>query len=332
MVVKVGKTEAGASMAQSHTGHLTGSDAVTSAVFRQFGVTRVDGLDELLDISAAFARTSRPKRARLEEAGVCVYAISGGTGAHMADMASAAGLRIPELTKKTQKALHDGLIPSYLRVSNPVDCGGPPVMTPAGRKILAKAAPGTALSEYASKQVLRAYGINTTNDVLCRTPAEAVKAAKAIGFPVVMKVSSPDLLHKSDAGLVRVGVVAPKEVRAVHEELLAKAKRADRKARIEGVIVSEMVSGGVETLVGISNDALFGPVVTVGLGGIFVEVLHDVTFRVPPFHRDEAQHMVDELQGAAMLRGVRGAKPVDVNPLVVRSRGVVALDALVVRK
>jgi acyl-CoA synthetase (NDP forming) len=457
-------------MAQSHTGHLTGSDAVTSAVFRQFGVTRVDGLDELLDASAAFARTKKPKGKSPKEAGVCVYAISGGTGAHMADMAAAAGLRLPDLTKKTQKILHDGLIPSYLRVSNPVDCGGPPVMTPAGRKILdaivadanvdiviipitgalesmsapmvrdivavaettakpifvvwgspvgtepayvdgllqsrvpvfrtfancvravrayldywdfvdhyespfddaptkplpaakkarailASAESGTALSEFASKQVLRAYGIKTTDDALCKTAAEAVKAAKAIGFPVVLKVSSPDLLHKSDAGLVRLGVVAPKEVRAVFDELLARAKRADRKARIEGVIVSEMVSGGVETLVGISHDPLFGPVVTVGLGGIFVEVLHDVTFRVPPFHRDEAQHMVDELKGAALLRGVRGAKPVDeqalvdtimkvqrlaldlagdvaeldVNPLVVRSRGAVALDALVVR-
>ena len=184
-----------------------------------------------------------------------------------------------------------------------------------------------------------------------------MRAAKAIGFPVVMKVSSPDLLHKSDAGIVRVGVVAPKEVRAVFDELLAKAKRADRRARIEGVIVTEMVSGGVETLIGISHDPLFGPVVAVGLGGIFVEVLHDVTFRVPPFHRDEAQRMVDELQGAAVLRGVRGARAVDeaalvdtimnvqrlaldladdvseldVNPLVVRSHGAIALDALVVR-
>jgi acyl-CoA synthetase (NDP forming) len=225
------------------------------------------------------------------------------------------------------------------------------------RAILAAAEPGTALSEWSSKQVLRAYGIKTTNDRLCKTAAEAVKAAKEVGFPVVMKVSSPDLLHKSDAGVVRVGVVAPKEVRFVFDELIAKAKRADRKARIEGVIVTEMVSGGVETLIGIARDPLFGPVVTVGLGGIFVEVLHDVTFRVPPFHRDEAQRMVDELQGAAVLRGVRGAKPVDeaalvdtimkvqrlaldladdvseldVNPLVVRPRGVVALDALVVR-
>ena len=140
VMVKVGKTEAGRSMAQSHTGHLTGSDAVTSAVFRQFGVTRVGGLDELLDVSAALART-RPEKPpawaqRKKGPGVCVYAISGGTGAHMADMLSDAGLRLPDLTKATQTALHDGLIPAYLRVSNPVDCGGPPVADRRGRAII----------------------------------------------------------------------------------------------------------------------------------------------------------------------------------------------------
>ncbi|MCU1426247.1 MAG: hypothetical protein JWL83_247 [Actinomycetia bacterium] len=466
VIVKVGRTEEGASMAQSHTGHLTGSDAVTSAVFRQFGVTRVDGLDELLEVSAAFARTKPPKGD-----GVCVYAISGGTGAHMADMAAAAGLRLPQLSAKTQRTLHDGLIPAYLRVSNPVDCGGPPVMTPAGRQILdaivadpkvhivicpitgaletmsaplvrdliavsettdkpifvvwgspvgtepayrdtllhsklpvfrtfancvtavrayldwhgfrarhtspfdtapisalpaakkarallADLAPGDALSEWQSKQVLKAYGIKTSNDVLCDSAAGAVRAAQQLGLPVVMKVSSPDLLHKSDAGLVRVGVASAKEVRATYEDLLAKARRANRQARIEGVLVSEMVTGGVETLVGVSHDDLFGPVVTVGLGGVFVEVLGDVVSRVPPFDRDEAERMVHELKGFRLLEGVRGAKPsdidalidtimkvqrlamdlagdvreLDVNPLVVRPRGAVALDALVVKR
>jgi acetate---CoA ligase (ADP-forming) len=174
---------------------------------------------------------------------------------------------------------------------------------------------------------------------------------------VVMKVSSPDLLHKSDAGLVRVGVATAKDVRATYDELLAKAKRTNRRARVEGVIVSEMVSGGVETLVGVWRDPLFGPVVTVGLGGVFVEVLGDVASRVPPFDRYEAQRMVRELKGYRMFEGVRGAKPVDVdalvdaimkvqrlamdlasdvheidiNPLVVRPRGAVALDALVVK-
>ncbi|MGH9033242.1 MAG: CoA-binding protein, partial [Acidimicrobiia bacterium] len=131
VMVKVGRTEAGRSMAKAHTGHLTGSDAVTSAVFRQFGITRAEGLDDLLDTAAAFARTRPPAGD-----GVCVYAISGGTGAHMADMVAAAGLRLPELEPATQEALHAGLIPSYLRVSNPVDCGGPPVADPRGRQIL----------------------------------------------------------------------------------------------------------------------------------------------------------------------------------------------------
>jgi acyl-CoA synthetase (NDP forming) len=475
VMVKVGKTEAGRSMAQSHTGHLTGSDAVTSAVFRQFGVTRVGGLDELLDVSAALART-RPEKtpawARSKKGpGVCVYAISGGTGAHMADMVSDAGLRLPDLTKATQTALHDGLIPAYLRVSNPVDSGGPPVAdrrgraiidailadknvdilivpitgavamfsealtrdvieasktthkpifmiwgAPSGtddtyykrlldgglptfrtfnncvaavkayadywsfaaryrspfvstpttplpaakkaRKLLDDSKPGEALSEWGSKQLLKAYGIKTSKDELCTSAKETVKAAGAISYPVVMKISSPDLLHKSDAGLVRVGVESAKEVRAVYNELLAKARRAHKQARIEGVLVSEMVTGGVEMLIGVSQDQLFGPVITVGTGGIFTEVFGDVTFRVPPFDADEARRALHELTGYKLLEGVRGAKPADVdalvttimnvqrlaldladvvseldiNPLVVRPRGAVALDALVVRK
>src|SRR3954469_24661706 len=130
VMVKVGRTAAGQSMAKSHTGHLTGSDAVTNAVFRQFGVTRVDGLDELQDTAAMLVRSAPPKGD-----GVCVYAISGGTGAHMADLASAAGLQLPELTDETQHQLHEW-IPTYLRVSNPVDNGGAPSADWRGRKIL----------------------------------------------------------------------------------------------------------------------------------------------------------------------------------------------------
>jgi acyl-CoA synthetase (NDP forming) len=475
VMVKVGKTAAGRSMAQSHTGHLTGSDAVTSAVFRQFGVTRVDGLDELLEVSMSFART-RPEKspawARAQRApGVCVYAISGGTGAHMADVLADAGLRLPDLTRESQRQLHDGLIPSYLRVSNPVDCGGPPVADARGRRILeiiladknvdtlvipitgavvafsepftrdiieaartaakpifvvwgapagtddtyykrlldgglpvfrtfhncvtavksyvdywsfsaryrspfddapreplpvarkarallAELEPGEALSEWSSKQLIRAYGIKTSRDELCSSAAEAVRAAKKLGFPVVMKVSSPDLLHKSDVGVVEVGVASAADVRSTYDDLLRRARRANRRAHIDGVMVCEMVQGGVDTLVGVSSDELFGPVVTLGLGGVFVEVFGDVTFRVPPFSADEARRAVAELKGAALFEGVRGRSPVDVdalvdtvmkvqrlaldlagdvreldiNPLVIRPRGAVALDALVVKQ
>jgi acetate---CoA ligase (ADP-forming) len=386
VVVKVGRTDEGRSMAKAHTGHLTGADAVVSAVFRQFGVTRVDGLDELLDTSAAFARTKRPGGD-----GVCVYAISGGTGAHMADLAAAAGLRLPPLDPATQRALHDGLIPTYLRVSNPVDCGGPPVMTSAGRRILELivadpnvdlvicpitgaletmsrplardlvavaattdkpifvvwgspvgtepaytevllpsslpvfrtfgncvravrayldywafvdryhspfvgapteprpaigkvrrildgVAPGEGLSEPDSKRVLAAYGIKGSRDVLCTTAAEAVRAANGLGYPVVLKAVSAGLTHKSDLGLVAVGVASATEVRATFADLLRRATRAvGRRGTVDGVLVCEQVEGGVEMVVGVASDPLFGPVVMCGLGGVFVEVLEDVT-------------------------------------------------------
>jgi acyl-CoA synthetase (NDP forming) len=227
------------------------------------------------------------------------------------------------------------------------------------RKILGGAEPGGALSEYESKQLLKAYGVKPSRDVLCTSASDAVRAAKAIGYPVVMKISSPDLLHKSDLGLVKVGVASDKEVRSTFDEQMRKARRAAGKSgRVDGVLVSELVTGGVEMVVGASQDPLFGPVVMVGLGGVFVEVLGDVTFRVPPFGRDEAHRMLRELKGFPLLEGVRGAKPadlealvdvimnvgrlamdladevgeLDVNPLIVKPRGAVALDALVVRK
>jgi acyl-CoA synthetase (NDP forming) len=170
-----------------------------------------------------------------------------------------------------------------------------------------------------------------------------------------MKASSPGLAHKSDLGLVELGIASAAAVRAAYETLTRRARRGG--ARLDGVLVSETVTDGVEALVGMTRDPLFGPVVTVGLGGVLVEVLGDVAVRVPPFPRAEAERMLDELQGAALFGGVRGGAAVDrnalvdvimkvqrlamdlaadiseldVNPLVVRRRGAVALDALVVR-
>ena len=450
--VKVGRTDEGASMASSHTGKLTGSDAVTSAVFRQFGVIRVDGLDEVIDTAQLLARAKPPT-----SDGVVVYAISGGTGAHMADLCSAAGLRLPVLSESLQETLYQW-IPWYLRVSNPVDNGGHPVGDERGRKILdalvadpdvgviiapitGAFAPmsdrlaqdlvdvadttdkpicviwgspaGTeaayrdillsshrvavfrtfrncvtavrawldwhaftrryrspfelprprrsrrahalvegrrAFSEHEAKEVLAAYGIPVTREQVAGTATDSVRAATGIGYPVVMKASGADMAHKSEIGGVRIGLRSPAQVRQAFKELAAIGSGE--------VLVAEMVAPGVEAVVGVSHDVLFGPVVMAGLGGILVEVFNDVTFRVPPFDRDEARRMLDELQGVALLRGVRGRPPVDVrafvdvimkvqrlavdlagdireldvNPLVLHPDGAIAVDALLVPK
>ena len=465
--IKVGRTEEGRSMARSHTGHLTGSDRVISDVFRQFGVIRVDGLDELTEVSATFCRTQPPPPGRAAQRRVCIYAISGGTGAHMADLVAAAGLAIPDLAPSTQEELRRH-IPGYLRVSNPVDSGGPPssdergiailrsivadpnidmvivpitgalasISAPLARDIVSvsgettkpilvvwgsptwdavyedillpsqvptfrtfhncvtaarawfdhhefreryrspfarvRTRPSPAarsvagllegdgpLAEHDAKAVLSAYGIQVTTDVLCTSPAEAARAARERfdGRPVVMKIASPDLLHKSDLGLVHVGVSGAAAVRRTFAELMETAAASAPRARLDGVLVCEMAEPGTECVVGVSRDELFGPVVMFGLGGVFVEVFEDVAFRVPPFDRAEARRMVDQTRGAALLRGARGRpaakvsalvdvimrvqqlavdhagriRELDINPLVVRPDGVQALDALIVR-
>ncbi|MHB8342305.1 MAG: acetate--CoA ligase family protein [Mycobacteriales bacterium] len=462
VAVKVGRTREGSATARAHTGHLTGEDAVVGAVFRQFGVTRVDGLDELLDVSAALARTPPPPPG---VRGVCVYSISGGTGAHMADLAATAGLELVTLAAETQARLREH-IPGYLQVSNPVDSGGapsgdargkrildailsdpgvaalicpitgagsmanrlakdlvvtsrehgkavfvvwgspvgtetaytdillpselpvfrtfanavtavrayfdthafhdryrspfqaaPPVV-PAGCTALARAVlrPGAALSEHDSKAVVAAYGIPVTRDLLAGSAAEAAAAAERLGGSVVLKICSSDIAHKSELGLVRIGVRGAAEVRRAYDELVAAAAAGAPGARLDGVLVSEQLSGGVEMVAGVARDPLFGPVVMAGSGGVLVEVLRDVTHRVPPFDAAEARRMLAELAGARLFAGVRGGPAVDaeafvdllvrlgwlaqdldgqiaevdLNPVLVRAQGAVALDALVV--
>ncbi|NNJ03255.1 acetate--CoA ligase family protein [Streptomyces sp. PKU-MA01144] len=461
VAVKVGRTEAGARTAATHTGKLTGADRVVDAAMRQYGVIRVDALDELQDTAALLARARRPTAD-----GVAVYSISGGTGAHFADLASAAGLRLPELPAARRAELHQW-IPEYLNVANPVDSGGHPVgdwrgrkiidailadpgvgvlvcpitgpfppmsdrlaqdlvdaaeateklvcvvwgspvgteeayrttllgssrvatfrtfgncvtairayldhhrfstgyrspfdeaprtLSPSFRKAQALLRPGHRLSEHAAKQLLRAYGIRVPREQLVTSAAAAVRAAGLVGYPVVMKASAPRLAHKTELGLVRIGLTSASQVRDTYRELtdIARYEGVD----LDGVLVCQMVERGVEMVVGVAQDELFGPTVTVGLGGVLVEVLRDVAVRVPPFGEEEARSMLAELRGRALLDGVRGGPPVDVdalvevvlrvqrmalelggelseldiNPLMVlpRGQGAVALDALAV--
>ncbi|MFD9815489.1 acetate--CoA ligase family protein [Streptomyces sp. NPDC059080] len=461
VAVKVGRTETGARTAASHTGKLTGADGVIDAAMRQFGVIRVDGLDELQDTAALLARARKP----LAE-GVAVYSISGGTGAHFADLATAAGLRLPVLSDAKQAELHQW-IPGDLNVANPIDNGGHPVgdrrgpkiidailddpsigvlicpitgpfppmsdklardlvaaaertdklvcvvwgspvgteeayrstllgssrvatfrtfgncvtavraylghhrftdgyrspfddapriLSPSARKARALLRPGAQLSEHAAKQLLRAYGIRVPREQLVTSAAAAVRAASLVGYPVVMKASGPQLAHKSELGLVKVGLTSASQVRDAYRELTEIARCED--VPLDGVLVCQMIERGVEMVVGVIRDSLFGPTVTVGLGGVLVEVLRDVAVGVPPFGEEQARAMLGALRGHALLEGVRGAPPADVdalvevvlrvqrmaleldgdlaeldiNPLVVlpRGQGAVALDALAV--
>jgi acyl-CoA synthetase (NDP forming) len=147
-----------------------------------------------------------------------------------------------------------------------------------------------------------------------RSAAEA--AAHEIGFPVVLKVRSPDISHKTEAKAVRLGVADAAGVAAVYDEILKNAKAYKADARIEGVLVQEMVGGGIEAIVGITNDALFGPAVMFGLGGIFAEVLKDVSFRLAPITPAMAREMVEEIKGYPVLAGARGKPAADIDALV----------------
>lgn len=168
-----------------------------------------------------------------------------------------------------------------------------------------------SLTEIEAKQVFAAYGLPVTKTQLAKNEEEAVELAKAIGFPIVMKIVSPDILHKSDAGGVKVNIKDEAGVREAYRTILNNAKAYKADARIHGIAVQEMAPWGTEVILGSVNDATFGPTMMFGLGGIFVEVLKDVTFRVAPVAEGQALRMLSEIRGAPILAGVRGEKPRD---------------------
>jgi acyl-CoA synthetase (NDP forming) len=214
------------------------------------------------------------------------------------------------------------------------------------------------LSESESKRLLAAWGVGHARERLVASAEEAVEAAEQLGFPVVLKVDSPDIPHKTEAGVVRLKLGDAAQVRSVYAEILASAKAYAPQARISGVSVQEMVADGVEVIIGVSRDPQLGPVLLFGSGGVMVEVYNDVALRRCPITRAEAREMIDEVKGARLLRGFRGRPAadvaaledtlvrvshfavhmdghlaeLDVNPVMVlpEGRGVKAVDALVV--
>ena len=174
-----------------------------------------------------------------------------------------------------------------------------------------------SIGDAEARGVLQAYGLRIPRSEVAGTPERAVQIAGEMGYPVVLKIASPDILHKTDVGGVRVGLDSADAVRDAFELMVYRAQRYVPGARIWGCLVQEMVpAGGMEVLVGMNRDPQFGPLVTFGLGGIYVETLKDVTFRIAPFSRLEAEAMLDEIRAHALLDGVRGQPPADKEAII----------------
>src|SRR5437764_13672567 len=218
-----------------------------------------------------------------------------------------------------------------------------------------KAEGRTALTAPEGKIVCEAYGIEVPKEGVATSAADAAKIAAAMGFPVVLKIVSPEILHKTEAGGVLVGVKSAEEAEKGYDTVVANAKKYHAKAAILGVQVQQMLAGGQEVIIGAVTDPVFGKLVAFGLGGVLVEVLKDITFRLAPATEDEALSMLDGIAAAQILKGVRGADPVnrdalatmivnvstlisdfpeisemDLNPVFATKNGAIAADVRIV--
>ena len=172
-----------------------------------------------------------------------------------------------------------------------------------------------SLLETEAKELLREYGISVPDFRLIENEDEVSKITSEISFPLVMKIVSPDIIHKSDAGGVKVGVKTEKEARLAYKEIMLKATKYNKKAKISGVIAYTMVPQGTEVIIGMMKDPHFGPVIMFGLGGIFVEILKDVSFRILPIEERDALEMIAEIKGYEILKGARGKPPRDIQAI-----------------
>jgi acyl-CoA synthetase (NDP forming) len=172
------------------------------------------------------------------------------------------------------------------------------------------------LTEFESKKILKQAGIPVVETKLAKTQKEAVSLSRKMGFPVALKIASPDVIHKSDSGGVKLSLNNVTEVKKAYDEIFKKVRKQYPHAVIHGVSVQKMARPGTEVIIGTSKDPQFGPVIMFGLGGIFVELLKDVSFRVIPVERKDAQEMINEIKGYPILEGYRGKDPADISALV----------------
>jgi acyl-CoA synthetase (NDP forming) len=439
LVCKVGRSEVGARQVVSHTGSMTGSDAVYDAAFAQAGIIRVPDPDDLFEVASAFSRCPEPRGE-----GIAILSTSGGLGVVLADKCGVHGLALPPLSSATARRLAGGdfflvvgdlgnpldirgqgaqhlaaLLDLFIRddryhvltvalglpavgdravkiardlidvaaktdkplivlwmgsrldpegrasdedgfrlletsrvpiFSSPDKCfkalhalvqyhrfrrrhaaarsAGPPagIDATAARAFLADKR--GVLDEVDARALLALYGIAGPRERLASDADGAARAARDVGYPVALKVVSPDLPHKTEAGAVTLAIRDEPSLREACAAVLGAVARHRPAARVRGLLVQAMVADAREMIVGASRDPHFGPVVTCGLGGVFVEVLRDVQRRVPPIGADDARDMVARLAGAAMLGPFRGRPAVDVEAAVdvIRRVGQLALD------
>jgi acyl-CoA synthetase (NDP forming) len=174
----------------------------------------------------------------------------------------------------------------------------------------------SVLSYAQASEIVSGYGIPLAASGVAKSPKEAIKISERIGYPVALKILSPQIVHKTDAKVLKLDIRNESELTKGYEEVMKNAKTYDPKAEIQGVLVQKMLNGGVEVIVGISKDAQFGPVILFGLGGILVEILKDISMRIPPLTRFDAEEMIRETKGYKLLEGFRGRSKSDLQAIV----------------
>ncbi len=226
-----------------------------------------------------------------------------------------------------------------------------------GQQVISKARQEgrNVLTEVEAKQLLKRAGINVVETKLATSKDEALSISKELGYPVALKIASSDVIHKSDAGGVKLNLQTAAQVGKAYSEILKSIKTQYPEAKIQGISVQKMARPGVEVIIGVTKDAQFGPVLMFGLGGILVEILKDVSFRIVPLAKRDAREMIREIKGYPVLDGYRGTEPVnvakledmilkvsafveqhpeveqlDLNPVFASSDGAIAVDARVI--
>jgi acetyltransferase len=425
LVIKSGRTAAGAQAAASHTGALAGTEGVYDAIFQQSGIIRVDSIDELFDFATAFAyknESTLGKFRRKVPGGnrVAIVTNAGGPGIVATDMTVTSGLQLAEFKEETIEVLASHL-PKTANLQNPVDVigdapmdryenalaavirdegvdGALVILTPQSmtdvlgtaeaivriarrspkpilccfmgiidvssgvRYLQEHGVPVFKFPENAAKtfgalyqysrwlnrqhmaqfdlrhdrqratqivqdwldagkthigelegiELLKCYGFNVLPNALAKTEDEAAAIAKETGFPVVLKIVSAQILHKSDAGGVVLGLENQEDVKRAFGDIIRRAVEYNPEAELDGVLVQKMAPAGSEVILGLNRYPIFGPLLMVGIGGIFVEVFQDVVFRLAPIGRNEARRMIRQIKGYRLFQGFRGRPPADI--------------------